>query len=225
MDQKVIGTGIVALIVGFALGNVTAPRGADMDAIGSLIDDRLATSTEANTALSAGVDGLGDRLTAIETKMAEGGTSALDAISSLGGSIETAIANQSGSIGDQLAALSESIANVPAAPPAPKAEAAPENTQEAPEPESAESASTADDAPEAEGFSVGQTALFDDGKTRVFVSGISADGASARVALNGLTLESVTAGQSLPVGDDSGCSVTIDSISQGRVALGYGCDS
>ncbi len=77
--------------------------------------------------------------------------------------------------------------------------------------------------PAAAGFGPGDVALFDDGATRVFVSGVSDDGSAARLAVNGLALTSVAKGDSVPVGEDSPCSVVVEGIDRGHVQLGYAC--
>ncbi len=81
------------------------------------------------------------------------------------------------------------------------------------------------EVPAATGFGPGESAMFDDGATRVFVSGVSADGSAARLAVNGLGMQSVSVGDSVPVGGDSGCAVMLQGIDRGHVQLGYACGS
>lgn len=81
------------------------------------------------------------------------------------------------------------------------------------------------DVPAATGFGPGEVALFDEGATRVFVSGVSADGSAARIAVNGLVTQSVATGESVTVGGDSKCSVMVEGIDRGHVQLGYACGS
>ncbi|SNR79300.1 hypothetical protein [Puniceibacterium sediminis] len=81
------------------------------------------------------------------------------------------------------------------------------------------------DVPAATGFGPGEAAMFDDGATRVFISGVSEDGSAARIAVNGLVTQSVAKGESVSVGGDSNCSVVVEGIDRGHVQLGYICGS
>ena len=61
-----------------------------------------------------------------------------------------------------------------------------------------------------------------DGAARVFLSGVAADGSSARIAINGQTLQVIPAGGKVAV-EGTDCAVSVDSIDRGRVAFGYAC--
>ncbi|ETX28549.1 hypothetical protein [Roseivivax isoporae] len=78
------------------------------------------------------------------------------------------------------------------------------------------------DIPEPEGVGMGETAMLGDGAARVFVSGVSADGLTARVAVNGISPQQVRVGESVPAGTE-GCTVSVDDIDRGHVTFGYAC--
>jgi len=84
------------------------------------------------------------------------------------------------------------------------------------------SALCGDDMPEPSGVTVGSTAVLGDGAARVFVSSVGALGDTARVAINGLTAQTVEPGTMVEI--DRSCSVEIEGIDRGHVAVGYVCD-
>jgi hypothetical protein len=78
-------------------------------------------------------------------------------------------------------------------------------------------------APET-GFTPGQVALLADGALRVFVSGLAADGSSARIAVNGVETQTVNAGELVDVSaGDRTCTVTVTGVGGGLVALEGSC--
>lgn len=84
------------------------------------------------------------------------------------------------------------------------------------------SAVCGDELPAATGIAPGAAMVLGDGAARVFLSGVSADGSSARVAINGQSLQVIPAGGKVPV-EGTDCTVSVDSIDRGRVAFGYAC--
>ena len=78
------------------------------------------------------------------------------------------------------------------------------------------------DLPAPEGIAPGAAAVLGDGAARVFLSGVAADGSSARIAINGQTLQVVPAGGKVTV-EGTDCAVSVDAIDRGRVAFGYAC--
>ena len=79
------------------------------------------------------------------------------------------------------------------------------------------------DLPAPEGTPAGSTATLDDG-VRVFVSGVTADG--ARIAVNGFDTKTVKVGEAVDVQmDGKACTVTVQGIDRGRVSLDSNCGS
>ncbi len=78
-------------------------------------------------------------------------------------------------------------------------------------------------APE-DGFRPGTVAQLADGALRVFVSGLSADGSAARIAVNGVTTQLVSAGESVEVtSGDQSCNLTVTGVGNGMVGLEGSC--
>lgn len=78
-------------------------------------------------------------------------------------------------------------------------------------------------APE-EGFRPGELAKLADGDLRVFVSGLAADNSAARLAINGLALETVASGSTVEVtSGDKSCSLSVTGVGNGLVGLEGTC--
>lgn len=76
----------------------------------------------------------------------------------------------------------------------------------------------------AEGFRPGEVAILADGDLRVFVSGLAADNSTARLAINGLALETVSSGGSIAVASgDKSCTVSVTGVGNGLVGLDGSC--
>ncbi|ETX16252.1 hypothetical protein OCH239_07545 [Roseivivax halodurans JCM 10272] len=84
------------------------------------------------------------------------------------------------------------------------------------------SAACGDDLPSPEGARPGEVLRFADGEVRVFVSGMSQDEGTARLAVNGLALQPVSVGESLSVPEMS-CSVTLDAVDRGHASISSDC--
>lgn len=84
------------------------------------------------------------------------------------------------------------------------------------------SAACGDDLPAPEGITPGSAAVLGDGAAHVFLSSVSADDSSARIAVNGVDLQSVDTGGSVRVGDTR-CRVSVDQIDRGHVSFSYIC--
>ena len=84
------------------------------------------------------------------------------------------------------------------------------------------SAACGDALPSPEGARPGEVVRFADGDVRVFVSGMSEDDGTARIAVNGLSLQPVSVGESLQV-PDMNCAVTLDSVDRGHASLSSDC--
>ncbi|GAA0293772.1 ABC transporter C-terminal domain-containing protein [Rhodovulum strictum] len=70
----------------------------------------------------------------------------------------------------------------------------------------------------------GETASFGDGSVRVFVSRVDADAGSARIAVNGTAMATLSTGEAVSL-DETGCSVSLVAIEDGRASFGYACGS
>lgn len=75
-----------------------------------------------------------------------------------------------------------------------------------------------------DGYHPGQMARLADGALRVYVSGLAADGSSARLAVNGIETQVVATGSSLEVeAGGKACSVTVTGVGGGLVGLEGAC--
>jgi hypothetical protein len=81
-----------------------------------------------------------------------------------------------------------------------------------------------DDLPDPEGASAGTVVTLGDGAVRVFVSGVTEEG--ARIAVNGIDTRTLAVGEAVEVrvGEED-CRVSVASIDRGHVALDYACGS
>jgi hypothetical protein len=78
-------------------------------------------------------------------------------------------------------------------------------------------------APE-DGYPVGATALLAEGALRVFVSALAGDGASARLAINGIDTQVIASGSSIAVAaGDQSCDLTVTGVGDGIVGLEATC--
>ncbi|MEM8956742.1 MAG: hypothetical protein AAGC86_02900 [Pseudomonadota bacterium] len=84
------------------------------------------------------------------------------------------------------------------------------------------SAACGDDLPAPEGITAGSAVVLGDGAAHVFLSRVSADDGSARIAVNGIDLQNVDAGDTVRVGDTR-CRIHVDQIDRGHVSLSYSC--
>jgi hypothetical protein len=78
------------------------------------------------------------------------------------------------------------------------------------------------DLPAPTGLAPGETAMLGDGAAKVFVSAVSDKAKTARIAVNGFTLQTVPSGGTAAVAGTD-CKVSVDQIDRGRVSLGYAC--
>ncbi|MCA8879663.1 MAG: hypothetical protein KDA73_06810 [Rhodobacteraceae bacterium] len=78
------------------------------------------------------------------------------------------------------------------------------------------------DLPAPSGLAPGETAMLGDGAAKVFVSAVSDKAKTARIAVNGFSLETVPSGGTAAVAGTN-CKVSVDQIDRGRVSLGYAC--
>lgn len=78
-------------------------------------------------------------------------------------------------------------------------------------------------APE-EGYSPGTVASLADGALRVFVSALAPDGSAARLAVNGLDVQTIGSGETIDVvAGDQNCSLTVTGVGNGIVGLDGSC--
>lgn len=78
------------------------------------------------------------------------------------------------------------------------------------------------DLPAPEGMAPGKTALFGDGAVRVFLSSVADDAKTARIAVNGFTLQTVENGEVIELGD--GCKLHVAGLDRGHANIAHNCD-
>lgn len=242
MDGKTVVTGGLALVVGLLVGVAVAPKGGDVDRLGSALESRM---DDASGRMGEAMSGLTDTLGALDAKLADlsdrvagleasvgdaasaGAEATAERLERLEARIdETAQAMQSAisdTADNQIAALSAALADLGAPTGSAPEAAAPEaETAAAPAAEEAPAAETAAaDATPPEGLTPGETALLADGAIRVFVSRVETD--AARLAING-SMALLGAGNSLAVRDaDSYCRVTLDGVDRGHASVSAAC--
>lgn len=230
------GGGLVGLLLGILL-----TQGSDLEEIEARmikqIDERAAEQSEAVATQFAS---LSEQVSGLETAMAENATAGAGmgeavtaqidgAVSTLSGQLDTVSETVTSSINESIAAasaaqseqlssaldghLSEIVTAVDqvTAATAP----APETVAETPE---------APAEPEIEGVRPGQTEVLMNGKARVFVSSINVDEKSARVAVNGLSLQRLGGFEDVTFElDDKNCMLLLDDIVQGHVQMSVTC--
>lgn len=217
--NQTLAAALCVLFVGILAGYLMGSGRPDIDdidaAIGKRVDAATAAEGERISALETKLDGLTGRLDGIDQNVASGA----DAVKGVGEKIDTEI----GKLGSGLADLGKSVESTSASHMAaldsrfselrsalgPRSAAAPE-------------AGAGEAAPA--GIAPGGVAALAGGKLRVFVSGVTDEG--ARIAVNGVVTEVVPAGQTLDVkvGEET-CKVSVESVDGGRVSLGGTCGS
>ena len=215
---------ILGLIIGAAISG-----GPSVEEIDAAVAKRIDAASAAETAQIGKVEAgltqlagdLGGRLDGIAGTVDTGAKAAADLGTKIGGDVQTLGQSLQGVIekssSEHRAALESGLAGLrgqntaaPAAAPAAAAGAAPG------------AAAPAASAAPVEGFGPGETAVLSDGALRVFVSGVG-DG-SARLAVNGVQTVTVAVGEGVEAtAGDKACTVTVEGIDRGRVALGYVC--
>ncbi|MFZ5964544.1 hypothetical protein ACOXXX_16480 [Thalassococcus sp. BH17M4-6] len=223
MEEKTIAAGVVSLVVGFALGNVTAGSGPDMSEIEAMISDKVTASTDAVSGMASGVEeqfaALGDRLSGLEDQMgAATDTSAMDdlraRLDTLASDLQSGMAEQTDAVASRIAALGDQIGAATSNAAADSGESASTATETPDETETTDTAQADGDA----ALSVGQTVMLAEG-LRVFVSRITEDGARAVVNGDVVMLET---GGSTTVND---CEVTLDSVADRKAQFSANCDA
>lgn len=202
MDQKVIATGLVSVLVGFGLGIVAAPSAPKLSEIGDTISEKLAPNAEANETLTqlvgdldSKIEGLSARLDGLEQSVSD--SSVKDAVADLGTKFETLSSDVSSSLESTTSSLGEKLSALSAA------------TVAAP-------SAMANDTPP-EGITPGMTAVFKDGAVRAFVSRV--DDNAAALSING-TAKTLAVGGTTKVED---CTITLDAVDRGHALISAAC--
>ena len=234
------GAGVVGLLVGMMLGGTD--EDAIVDAIGAKVDSGVEASASAGSeqlaAMGAEIANLKSALAGITDSQAAAAdalngkldaavvslTSRIDAVSTdVGAIVEDSGASQTMQIEAALTggfdSLQESVSEIATlAATAATAAASPVA------PEEAAAAPAAPAEPKIDGVRVGQMEDLLDGKARIFVSGIDASAQTARVAINGLSLQTLGQYSDLSFNADGvACSLKLDGIEQGHVQMSASC--
>ncbi|MGR3376965.1 hypothetical protein [Salipiger abyssi] len=226
MTQKPILYGAVGILVGF-VGGIAIGSATSQSRVGEAVSQALAPAQEASESAAASqqeaLAGLGERIAALEAAISEEEdgsdlTARLDAL-------ETGMQERLDALSEQAEAQSQAVRGALADLSGGMEEAA----QIAAAAVATRSGGVGNDGggPAAEGMmvtdplGVGETALFDEGRVRAFVSRLDPQGGSVRLAVNG-ALVALGAGGSAPVAGGD-CSVAVMALRDGRVTLGSDC--
>ena len=234
------GAGVAGLLVGLMFGGtdedaivkaVSAKVDAGVETSASAGSEQLAAMGAQITELKSALAGLSESQSATTDAMngkleaaVQALTSRIDAVSGeVGAVVEESGATQTASIKASLSggfeSLGESISGLAALATSAAAATAdePETTEDA--------ASTVPEEPEIEGVKVGEMENLLDGKARIFVSGMDEAAKTARVAINGLSLQTLGQYSDLSFNaDGSACSLKLDDIVSGHVQMSASCD-
>lgn len=234
------GAGIAGLLLGLILG------GTDEDAIVDAVGAKVESGVEASaSAGSEQLDAMGEQIAglksalagitesqtessaAMNTKLDEAVaalTSRIDAVSSdVGAVVEATGASQTTQIEATLSGgfqtLQESVSDIATLAATAAASGA---TDAVAEETTAEAAAPAE--PEIEGARAGSTESLLDGKARIFVSGVDEAAQTVRVAINGLSLQTLGQYSELSFSaEGASCSLKLDGIEQGHAQMSAQC--
>lgn len=227
------GGGVVGLLIGLFAGS-GGPSQEDISAaVSGAMGPAQEASASAAAASSDALAALDSRLTAIEEGLAanapdmEGLQSALSedlgaAVEGLRGALSDEIAAsakaQNETIRAALAQVSEGMQESARVAAAAVAAAAPGGTGEA-------GAAPAGAATVSDALGVGRTALFADGKVRVFVSRIDPAGGSAVLSIGGTAVTLGSGGSAKVALNGGACTVSVMALTEQGVTLGSDCDA
>ncbi len=221
MENKILAAGVGAvagIMFGYMLGGA---GGGEPD---TPISDGIAAQTDAIGAIGEDVEGLSARLAALEEGLAADIGALVAKVDAVPDGVLAEVAKSTAgleaSLSGDIAALTDRLGEIAANAPA----ADGPETAEQPAPAAAPAATTPV-VSEAEGRGVGQTVLLLDGAARVFISSIDADEGTARVAINGLDVQTVGSWHEATF--DAGgklCTLAADNIASGKVALSASCE-
>ncbi|QDL93908.1 hypothetical protein FDP22_18685 (plasmid) [Paroceanicella profunda] len=225
--------GAGGLIIGMLIGVAVTDRGDDSQK--ALHEDMAATRSAAE-GVGDRVGQLEERLSGVEATLArleEGAGSLSDKLDATGQGLVEKLDAQASAGQDALNAalqdMGRRIDAVAAAPaPQPGAESAEEAAASDPAVMEKDEADAGEAAGEddADGLSVGHAQVFEDGKIRVFLSGLT-EGSydrKARLAVNGFEMKSLRAKDTLPVRvEDKDCTLTLDAIRDDKAQISVDC--
>ncbi|WP_102108438.1 hypothetical protein [Oceaniglobus roseus] len=107
MDEKTIGIGVVALVVGVAVGYVAAPKGPDMAAIGKRMAQTMEPVSAANQSLDEKLSALGDSMASLTERLDSLEGTVQDAAAKVGEDLSGKVDTMSADVKDTLSKLSE----------------------------------------------------------------------------------------------------------------------
>lgn len=227
MSQQPILFGAGGVILGLLAGIAfSAGPGRDeiRDAVTAAVKPVQATAGETATAQQEAIAALGERIAALESAMPDTGALAErigadmdEKMTGLGDSLSSAISDVANS---QKAALDTAVSEISSGlEQSAQAAAAAMASVSTGEPTGVEGADVS------EPLTVGQTAMFAEGKVRAFVSRIDPSGGAVRLVVNREQVN-LGSGGSAPVSfDDKSCSIAVLGLSNEGVTLGSDCGS
>lgn len=208
------GAAILGLLIGMGLGGSDdtalteqASMQEELKAQVSALDERLVAIegrfdglSEEIGSLASGIEGQSENFAAVSDRIGEISDTVSGAVSSLSedfsGRVSTLSEDISGTLSEKFGGLSSQLAAFRSAAP-----------------QGGESVS-------GEMVSPGETLMLGDGAARVFLSAVSSDSQSARVAINGTGLQTLRVGRSVEI---DGCQITLTGIEAPSAMIDGSC--
>lgn len=211
MDERKIYAGLVVLALVLVIFAAFTPRDTG-PSVKDLIAQEVAPISDTVAALGDRVEGVESTLGEISEQVSAAATS--DDLAALSAQVDDAVA-QTATLGDEISTLEQTLNDATeamAAAPAPDTATttATSDPVETPAAKESEAEEFVDGEP---GFMPGQTALFDDGNLRLFISRLDPRAKAVRVSVQGqLKTLTVDQGRTFAVGADY-CRVTVSGVS------------
>lgn len=214
---------VLGFISGIAIGGWTSESKIS-DALSAAMSPGQAAAEQSASEQSAALGALGERIAALEAAMPTPGAIAEDLSSALDerlAALQSGLSDQiSANAEAQTSALDEAISGLSAGLQQSAQTAAAAVVAE----QTGADTSSAGGVSMANALSVGETAVFAEGKVRAFVSRLDPDGGSARLMINGEQAVLGAGGKTRVSFDGKSCSVVVMGLNAGGVSLGADCD-
>lgn len=214
--EKTAAVGAGGLVVGLLLGLMFGGGGGDVDEVRQALSAEVGNVQGQVTALDAKVAELGAKLDGVSTAVGDAASASSGQLQALTSSLDGVKSDLTGALGGISEKVSTAMAgNLDSL----RAEVAKLMPARAGGGGEAAGGDGGDGTATGTSIAIATVADFDD-KLRVFVSGIDPEGKTARVALNGTALTTLTLDE--PV-EANGCSVTLTGFAENGAVIDASC--